>query len=97
MRGVWPGSPAVVLVSIARRNSAAEVPSNVVRALPIDARKWASLEPTAANGLRETSQCMVDKVTTVPRARLGQIVGRLDRADLIRIERALLVFLGLAG
>ena len=39
---------------------------------------------------------MVDKVTTMPRANLGEWVGRLADADLVRLDRALLVFLGLA-
>jgi mRNA interferase MazF len=40
---------------------------------------------------------MVDKLTTVPRAKLGRRLGRLDPADMVRLERAVLVFLGLAG
>ena len=47
-------------------------------------------------GLAQTSQLMVDKVTTVPRASLSQQVGRLSDGDLVRLNRALLVFLGLA-
>jgi mRNA interferase MazF len=39
---------------------------------------------------------MVDKVTTVSRASLSQQVGRLSDGDLVRLNRALLVFLGLA-
>jgi mRNA interferase MazF len=40
---------------------------------------------------------MLDKLTTVPRARMGRKIGSLDDADLIRMNRGLLVFLGLAG
>jgi len=39
---------------------------------------------------------MVDKVTTVPKSRLGQRIGRLADEDLLRLNRSLLVFLGLA-
>jgi mRNA interferase MazF len=39
---------------------------------------------------------MVDKVTTVPKSRLGQRIGRLADVDLLRLNRSLLVFLGLA-
>lgn len=53
--------------------------------------------PDDLNGLRETSRLMVDKVTTVPRSKLGQQVGRLSDEDIVRLGRALLVFLGLAG
>lgn len=54
------------------------------------------VEPAPANGLRTTSSLMVDKVTTVPRSRLGQRIGQLSDADLLRLNRSLLVFLGLA-
>jgi mRNA interferase MazF len=55
------------------------------------------VEPSPQNGLRETSGLMVDKVTTVRRSKLGERVGRLASEDMVRLERALLVFLGLAG
>jgi mRNA interferase MazF len=54
------------------------------------------VDPTAENGLRATSRLMVDKVTTVPKSRLGQRIGRLADDDLLRLNRSLLVFLGLA-
>lgn len=40
---------------------------------------------------------MVDKITTVPRSRLGEPVGRLGDQELVRLGRAVLVFFGLAG
>ena len=52
--------------------------------------------PSPENGLRATSRLMVDKVTTVPKSRLGQRIGRLADDDLLRLNRSLLVFLGLA-
>lgn len=55
------------------------------------------VKPSATNGLRVDCQLMLDKVTTVPRARLGRKVGHLDGADLLRLNRGLVVFLGLAG
>jgi mRNA interferase MazF len=54
------------------------------------------VEPTADNGLRAASHLMADKVTTVQRSRLGQRIGCLSDADLLRLNRSLLVFLGLA-
>jgi mRNA interferase MazF len=54
------------------------------------------LQPSPDNGLRSTSQLMVDKLTTEPRTRLGQPVGCLEHDDLLRFNRELLVFLGLA-
>jgi mRNA interferase MazF len=40
---------------------------------------------------------MVDKVTTVRRSRLGAKVGALDDASVLRLNRALVVFLGIAS
>ena len=40
---------------------------------------------------------MVDKLTTVPKSRLGAQVGILGDEDMIRLNRAIVVFLGLAG
>jgi mRNA interferase MazF len=54
------------------------------------------VEATPENGLRHTSRLMVDKVTTVPKSRLGQRIGCLADEDLLRLNRSLLVFLGLA-
>jgi mRNA interferase MazF len=54
------------------------------------------VEPTQANGLRTPSRLMVDKVTTVPRSCLGHCIGRLADDDVMRLNRSLLVFLGLA-
>ena len=54
------------------------------------------VEPTADNGLRAASHLMADKVTTVQRSRLGQRIGCLADDELLRLNRSLLVFLGLA-
>ena len=54
------------------------------------------VEPTTENGLRAVSRLMVDKVTTVPKSRLAQRIGRLADDDLLRLNRSLLVFLGMA-
>jgi len=64
---------------------------------PIDAPIFRiQVEPTPENGLRATSRLMVDKFTTVPKSPLGQCIGRLADDDLLRLNRSLLVFLGLA-
>ncbi len=52
--------------------------------------------PSAGNGLRSVSRLMVDKLSTVAKERLGERIGRLDDEDVVRLNRAILVFLGLA-
>ncbi len=55
-----------------------------------------AVTPNALNGLTSPSRLMVDKITTVPKAKLGRRIGRLDVADVTRFNSAALVFLGLA-
>jgi mRNA interferase MazF len=40
---------------------------------------------------------MADQITTVPRSKLGQRLGRLGDDDMVRLGRAVMVFFGLAG
>lgn len=54
------------------------------------------VSPSEGNGLRAVSRLMVDKLTTVSKERLGERIGRVDDADVVRLNRAILVFLGLA-
>ena len=56
-----------------------------------------TVEPDDINGLRERSSLMVDKITTIPRTKLGDHIGRLSDDDMVRLGRAVLVFFGLAG
>lgn len=51
---------------------------------------------TETNGLSEASQLMVDRVTTMPRQNLHIRLGRLADEDMVRLSRAVIVFLGLA-
>jgi len=55
------------------------------------------IEPSAQNGLRVISQLMIDKVTTVSKNKLERCVGQLSNEDIVRLNRAVVVFLGLAG
>jgi mRNA interferase MazF len=55
-----------------------------------------AVEPNGDNGLRAPCRLMVDKITTVAKARLGKRIGRLADEDVARLNRATLVFLGLA-
>lgn len=55
------------------------------------------VRPAQSNGLRDPSSLMVDKITTVSRSKLGERIGQLNDDDMLRLARAALVFLGLAG
>jgi mRNA interferase MazF len=54
------------------------------------------VEPNERNGLRVPCRLMVDKATTVPKSKVGAHIGRLDDEDVLRLNQAVLVFLGLA-
>ena len=54
------------------------------------------ITPSDRNGLRSVSRLMVDKLATVSKVRLGERMGRLDDEDVVRLNRAILVFFGLA-
>jgi mRNA interferase MazF len=55
------------------------------------------VQPTDRNGLRLAYRIMVDKITTVPKSKVGARAGRLDDEDILRLNQAMLVFLGLAA
>jgi mRNA interferase MazF len=57
--------------------------------LPIDPSEW--------NGLKVQSHVMVDKITTVAKKKLEDHIGHLSDEDIVRVNRAVVVFLGLAG
>jgi mRNA interferase MazF len=52
--------------------------------------------PSEQNGLRSACRLMVDKITTVPKSKFGKHIGRLDDEDALRLNQAMVVFLGLA-
>ena len=55
-----------------------------------------TLEPSTANGLRQVSQIMVDKIVSMKREKIGEAFGRLDDETMLRVNRALAVWLGVA-
>lgn len=55
------------------------------------------IEPNEGNGLHAVCRLMVDKITTVPKVKMGGRVGRLADEDMVRLNRAVLVFLGIAS
>lgn len=54
-----------------------------------------TITPMEANGLREVSQVAIDKITVIPRSKIGGVIGQADDAFLPRVNRALALFLGI--
>ena len=97
-RGTYTGKPRpVVIVQDDRFDATASITVCPLTTNPLDAPLTRiDLEVTAATGIEQPSKIMIDKITTMLRANVRDHLGRLADADLIRLDRALLVFLGLA-
>lgn len=55
------------------------------------------VEPNDGNGLRLPCRLMVDKIMTAPRLKLGTKIGRLADEQLVQLNRAMTVFLGISA
>ena len=97
-RGSFTGKPRpVVIVQDDRFAATASVTVCPLTTNPVEAPLIRiRIEPSELNGLEQPSKLMVDKITTMPRASLRARLGRLPEDDLVRLNRALVVFLGLA-
>lgn len=54
-----------------------------------------SVEADSENGLQKLSQIMIDKAQTIPRDKIGKIIGTIDDKTLLQINRELALFLGI--
>jgi mRNA interferase MazF len=94
----YAGKPRpVVIVQDDRFSDIASITVCLFTTNPMPTPVRVAVEPTHANGLAQPSWLMADKITTVPKGRLGRCVGRLDDETKQRLNRAILVFLGMAG
>ena len=51
------------------------------------------IEPSPQTGLKQDSQVIIDKITTVPLTKIAAVVGCADQRDMVRVNRALALFL----
>ncbi len=95
----YAGKPRpVVILQDDRFDATSSVTICAFTTNPTDAPLFRLLvQPSDRNRLRAPSRLMVDKLTTVPKAKIGAKVGHLDDEDQVRLNRSILVFLGLAG
>jgi len=88
--------PAIVLQSDLFNDTHASVTLCPITSHAVEAPLFrVPVKPSAANGLKKSSQAMADKLTTVRRERIGAIIGQLEADDLARVEGAVLRWLGL--
>ncbi len=55
-----------------------------------------TVDPAPDTGLQNISQIQIDKILSVPRERVGSVIGRLDDATMLKVNRSLAVFAGIA-
>ncbi len=88
--------PALVIQS----NLFADHPSVTLLPLTNDLRETPIFRirvlPSSTNGLRVPSDVMVDKLHSVARGRIREVIGYIGDDTLIEIERAVAVWLGIA-
>jgi mRNA interferase MazF len=97
--GGFGGKPRPALII---QSDLFDTPDTVVVALfTSDLRHIVRARPrfaaSRANGLRETSDLMVDVIATGRRSKIGEVVGCFNNEEMMRAERALLSVLGFAG
>jgi mRNA interferase MazF len=90
--------PAVIVQSDLFNKTHPSITITPVTSTIVDAPLFrVTVEPSKENGLRSLSQVMVDKVTTVRRKRIGQRIGRLEEDTMLRVNRSLVLWFGMAG
>lgn len=90
--------PALVVQSDLFNDAHASISVVPVTTTLVDAPLFRlTVEASSANGLRTLSQLMIDKLTAVRRDRIDRTVGRLDDDVMLRVNRALALWLGLAA
>jgi mRNA interferase MazF len=92
------GKPRPAL--IVQRDLFAELPSVVICPLTTTLRNDADqfrleVEPSTQNRLREVSQIAIDKISVIPFVKIGSVIGVADDSSLLRVNRALAVFLSI--
>jgi len=55
-----------------------------------------NVAPSGQNGLRLPSQIMIDKIGTALQEKIGSVIGELEDDKMLAVNRAMLVFFGLA-
>ena len=97
--GAYTGKPRpVLIIQDDRFDATASVTVCPLTASPVEAPLIrVQIAPTPENGLDRPSRLMVDKITTVPRTGLSERLGRLRDDELVQLNRALMVFLGIAS
>jgi mRNA interferase MazF len=89
--------PAVVIQADLLNQSAQSTIVALVTSHLLDAPHLRlTLEPTAGNWLQKRSQVLVNRLQTLPTAKVGATIGHLSGQDLVDLDRLLAVVIGFA-
>lgn len=89
--------PALIVQSDLFNEAHASVTLAPVTSTIVDAPLFRlTLEPSSETGLRSVSQIMIDKVTTVQRDKVGRTIGQVGDETMLRVNRGIALWFGLA-
>jgi len=98
-RGLYSGKPRPALI-VQGNLLNSDHPSLILALITSELREFPAgrvrVEPGPENGLRVPSDIMVDKLFSVPRESISQIIGVIGTETQQRVDRALAIVLGLA-
>lgn len=91
--------PALIVQSdlLADLQSVIVCPVTTALRADMSTRLRPTVEPTEANGLRETSQLMLDKLAAIPRAKVGKVIGVADAALMRSVTTSIAVMFDIAS
>lgn len=88
--------PALVVQNVAYENLHSVVVCPITTLVRDDIEECRiRVVPSRDNGLREVSQISIDKISALPIAKIGKIIGEADEELMLRVNRALAMFLGI--
>lgn len=98
-KGLYAGKPpAVLVIQQDSFDATASVTICPFTTNPVDAPLLRiRIEPSVSNGLARISSLMIDKITTVSKANLGERLGQLPDEEMLKLNRSVAVFLGIAN
>lgn len=89
--------PALIIQSDAFNDTHATITVLLVSSEIVNAPLFRiNVEPSPDNGIQKSCQIQVDKPMTLKREKIGAIIGRIDDATMLQVNRALAVWMGLA-
>lgn len=89
--------PALVIQSDAFNETHATVTVALISSTLIDAPLFRlDISPNSTNGLSKVCQIQLDKLMTVQRAKVGNTIGHADDSTMVRVNRGLALWVGLA-